>query len=181
MLAVYPHIPQEAVMLSLIQQLTTEMEKIDPNEVRKGLKDKPAPHEHVIGKASDDLVKLYGVREEQYRLLRTHAVQGLRIFFDSSSAKGMEEKREVEKAQMFVDEGERMRRRSELLDQLFWTSVLEEFPETDHKDIGIRQEGQIVCWKEKSSRSSVQVIEIGVSGGGQASSWLRDLLRMRRQ
>lgn len=152
-------------MTSVMRQIAGAMAKVDPNQAKKKLAGfKPDRKMQVVGKASDELLRLWGVVAEQEEAIAAHVKRGLEMIASPEPTK--EEKR------AFLEMGEKIDDRLDLLRALFWASVQEDFPEVGRKTLGIVADGQIVCWKpDPEPGPSVQVIDL---------SGLMDLLAERR-
>ncbi len=145
-------------MISAMRQIEEAMAKVDPEQVRKSLEgSKFKAEEQVVGKVSDELLRLFGLIYEQSDDMQRHAIRG------AGDLRGLPASKE--ETQVFLAKSEKLDEHFAFLRKLFWDSVRMDFPEIGQKAIGIRAEGQIVCFEEEQEPSVVvAVVELETGG-----------------
>jgi len=106
-----------------------------------------APNETVVGTLNEGLTRLFAVREDMGKKVeattRDLAVSCAARMFDEDDPE------ETPEHQKEHDEAARLAQKFQIVNQLFWQSLREEFSEATGGSIGVRVGGQVVTIKEE--------------------------------
>ncbi|MBI2409523.1 hypothetical protein HYV30_00590 [Candidatus Kaiserbacteria bacterium] len=137
-------------MLPWIQQLNERMKQVDTRPLLEQLElgAKLQPHEHIVGKLSDEMLRLFGVVLAQGMEMISHMGRCADLF---DRLPEMESELEIEaRIRPLMSEGAELSRRLQLTEDLFWASIIFEFPEAANRNRGIRAGGRVVVWETEA-------------------------------
>ncbi|MBI2054946.1 MAG: hypothetical protein HYT39_02505 [Candidatus Sungbacteria bacterium] len=144
-------------MTNLMRKIADAMAKVDPQQVLAGLAEsKPQPDETVVGTASDELLRLWGVVKQIGAEYEAFLRRILHVIADIDP-KQMNAVALEERVRPLMSEDAEIQNRLKTTKQLFWGEVKADFPATLTTDVAIRRGGQIVTIEEHTHGAIIDV------------------------